>query len=117
LSETDAEKDPRFIAGVDLIRRTGAKQFQIRYSDDEEPVVWFAVALYEPRRWEADAGGDPLQAVMRLCERLVDGGTCAKCGRPTGIDPALLGQEMPMPEMICWWQFDPGMRKFIRGCD
>jgi len=76
------ELDPKFIGGVDMVRRTGSIAFQIRYSDDEEPTVWVAVATHNisadgmpaPREMGGEiqhtaAGGlTPLSAVLRLCD-------------------------------------------------
>ena len=38
----DPRLDPRFIAGVDMVRRTGVSDIQIRYDDEQEPIVWVA---------------------------------------------------------------------------
>lgn len=73
----DPELDPRALAGVDLLRRTGAHQFQVRYSDDEQPVVWIAAASWRGKNpvtrkdhehWEVAGALDPTAAIMRLCE-------------------------------------------------
>ena len=72
--------DDIFLAGVDLIGRTGATGFQIRYSDDEEPTVWVAVANHRGTHSVA-AALHPGRAVMRLCEELIDGGECTHCHR------------------------------------
>lgn len=122
--------DPRFIAAVDLVRRTGALEFQIRYSDDEMPVVWFAcarhlkgpdgtpVAAGTPGgeiSWDAAAGMTPYRAVFRLCETLVDAGTCQHCSRPTGVHDA--PESMPMEDVFCWYAYDPELKTFRRGCE
>lgn len=115
------EIDKKLGAALDFIRRTGAHQVQVRYSDDTYPVVWFVVALYDgqnPKKiegFEADASADPLRAALRLCERLADGGQCTHCSRPVGFEPDLL-LRMPMDDKICWYQYDPGSNKFVRGC-
>lgn len=114
-------EDPRFIAAIEFIRRTGASSVQIRYSDDEQPVIWFVVAGYDgnnPTKMvgvEVDASVNPLRAALRLCERLADGGQCLHCGRPCGLDPDSI-DSLPLDKFICWYQFDPGAKKFIRGC-
>lgn len=112
----NAEIDPRLTAAVDLIGRTGAQGFQFRYSDDEQPIVWFAVALYGDDRAEVDAALDPLRAVLRLAERIVDGGKCTHCGRPAGLDPDSIDR-MPLDNVICWYQFDPELATFRRACE
>lgn len=124
------QADPRLTAGLDLLRRTGCSTVEIRYSDDEQPVVWMAVAGYtaagdpksgNPARreartvHEAAAALDPTRAVLRLCEQLVDGGRCAHCHRPTGFEPNTL-DTMPADQLVCWYQYDPELQTFRRGC-
>ena len=109
---TDKDK---FLAAVDMVKRTGAKQFQLRWSDDEEPLVWFAVAVYRNTS-EADASLSPLRAVLRLLERVCDGGICMHCNRATGLDPDSL-MVMPLNDLICWYQYDPELKTFRRACE
>jgi len=107
-------EDPRFIASVDLIGRTGALGFQFRFSDDDDPTVWMALSLYEDHRWEVAAGRDLLQAVYRLLEVLIDGGKCTHCRRPS----AFLGDSLDsFPEMLCAYSYDPELQTFRRGCE
>ena len=113
---TATPDDARLTAAVSLIGRTGADTFSIRYSDDEQPVIWLAVAGYPEDRWETDAALTPLRAVLRLAERLVDGGQCRHCKRPAGLDPDSL-DTMPMDNLVCWYQYDPELRTFRRGCE
>jgi hypothetical protein len=110
------EVGDRISAAVALIGRTGAQGFQLRYSDDETPTVWFAVAQYADGRGEAAAALDPLLAVLRLAERLLDGGTCTHCNRPTGFEPDRL-EQMPLSALVCWYQYDPELRTFRRACE
>jgi hypothetical protein len=107
------ELDPRFIGAVDLIGRTGAQEFQIRYTDDE-PVVWVARAQWHGQ-WQSGSGPDPLAAVFRLCEQVVDGGQCTHCRRPAGFTADF--EEMPLSELVCWYQWDPELATFRRGCE
>lgn len=107
---------PKFLAALELMRRTGCTGVQIRYSDDEQPVVWFVVAEYPENRAEVDAALDPIRAALRLCERLVDGGQCAHCERPTGLEPDHI-ETMPLNDTICWYQYDPELKTFRRGCE
>jgi hypothetical protein len=116
LPEMPKAVEERFLAGVKMVERTGSSQFQLRWSDDEEPTVWFAVAIYPDKRWDTAAGHNPFVAVARLLETLIDGGTCKHCGRPTGLDPTSL-ETMPMNKLICWYQYDPELKTFRRGCE
>jgi hypothetical protein len=104
------------LAATDLVRRTGAKQVQIRFHDDEQPVLWMAVALYKDGRSEVAAALNPVRAMLRLCEQLVDGGKCTHCGRPTGLEPDGI-ETMPLNDVFCWYVFDPELKTFRRGCE
>jgi hypothetical protein len=122
--EMNTPDDPRFIAAVKLLERTGSREFQIRYDDDPEPTVWIALGRWEVitagptvhrGHWECAAAMDPLRAVLRLADQVLDGGTCMHCGKPTGVahDP----DEMPGGEFVCWYQFDPELAVYRRGCE
>lgn len=108
----------KFLAGIDLLRRTGMSQFQLRYSDDEEPTVWFTVALYEDGRWDTASAGDPESAVLRLCEEVLTGGECVHCGRPTGFDDDHDDtiNEVLTHGSVCWIMWDPELKVFRLGC-
>jgi len=125
--------DPRFLGAVDLLRRSGASGFQIRYSDDQQPVVWIAVSSYnaeslarirraagrhvegESEHHAVAAGLTPLRAVFQLCEDLIDGGHCAHCGKPTAF---LADTRPPGPVMdpFCCYQWNPQSKAFRRAC-
>jgi hypothetical protein len=92
-------------------------QFQLRYSDDEEPVVWMAVAIYDDERWECAAARHPLKALFRLCEQVILGGTCTHCHRPTGFEEEPDGGPMPFDQSICWYRYDPELVTFRRACE
>ena len=114
-SQPQGLDDPRYIAAIEMIGRTGAISYQIRYSDDEQPVVWMAVASYRDGKWEVAAAADPIAATLRLCERVVDGGICAQCKRMTAFDVDF--GAMPLADVVCWYQFDPERVTFRRGCE
>lgn len=106
----------RMMAGVDLIKRTGAEEFQIRYCEEKQPVVWMAAARWPGRHrgWEAAGAMNPLNAVYRLLDQVIDGGTCKHCGRPSGFEPS--ADPMPLDKLVCWYQYDPSTRTFAKGC-
>jgi hypothetical protein len=120
-------EDPRFTAALDMIGRTGARSFQIRFQDDEEPTVWIAIAQYgiDEDEIPIPKGGKlvykvagalhPFTAVMNLLDSAVDGGTCTHCNRPTAVSGEI--DPMPMQGQICWYQFDPELKTFRRGCE
>lgn len=121
--------DAMFLAAVDMARRTGMLEFQIRYSDDKEPTVWIALGLHKwglsglpvpsnekgLERWTTASSMTPIGAVVALCETLIDGGMCTHCHRPAGItvdfDP------MPLDALFCWTQYDPELKTFRRACE
>jgi hypothetical protein len=107
--------DPRLPAMIELIGRTGASEFKLQHCDEEPPTVWIARSLYEDGRAECAAAMDPSAAVMRLAERLVDGGLCTHCGKPSGFSAEFEG--LPLPEAVCWYAFDPELDTFRRGCE
>ena len=115
----------KLTACVELLRRTGTREVQIRYQDDEQPVVWMVVARWQTEKgrpvasggkplWECAAAMSPIEAAFRLCEIALDGGQCQKCHRPTGVtlDDVL----MPLDKVVCWWQYDAERGAFKRGC-
>lgn len=106
--------DPRLPAAVDLIGRTGAQQFQVRYCEEEAPVVWMALARWHGV-WEVGSAMGPLEAIFRLCDQVIDGGTCTHCHKPTGFTPDF--DPMPGPEFVCWYQWDPELATFRRSCE
>lgn len=120
-------EDPRFLAAVDMLRRCGSREFQIRYDEEQDPVVWVAVirlqidANSRPTGpgvmtvWKCAAGMNPLTAVLALCDETVDGGECQHCHRPAGFDRDF--GRMPLPDLFCWYQFDPELATFRRGCE
>jgi len=126
------------MACVDLIRRTGSDAFQLRYSDDEEPTVWMAVATYPNAKVIPNVGGagkqlrrqhkaecasglDPIVAVHRLAQLLIDGGQCVKCRRSTMLEESW---QRPVTEVwpvlgdeFCWRVYDPELATFTIGCE
>jgi hypothetical protein len=112
------EQDAKLIAAVDLLGRTGAKSFSLRYCEEEKPVIWMALGEYVrdgKTIFEVGAHTNPLVALYRLLDTLIDGGFCTHCKRPTGFseDPDV----MPLDEMFCWYQWDPERKTFRRGCE
>lgn len=111
----DLAKEPLLAAGIDLIGRTGAKNIQLRYSDDPGPLIWIADAEWKEGRL-CGAGFTPADAVFVLCENAVDGGHCAHCGRPSGVTENW-EEDMPAAHVVCWYVFDPETQKFRRSCE
>lgn len=118
--------DPRFIAGVNLLERCGARQVRVGYSDADEgpPIIWHATALLGSSHgrpvFDVAAGRDPVQAVLRLCASMTDGGECLHCHKPTMFD-----ETVPIGTVIdqiadaafCVYAWDPELATFRRGCE
>lgn len=115
--------DPRFLAGLDMLRRAGAIKFRIGYSDETEgdPVVWHVVATWELTdghvHHEVGAGLDPVAAMMRVCEDVIDGGHCVHCHRMTIFVSALDELSPMLDAMGCVYAYDPERRTFRRSCE
>lgn len=117
---TNPTGDPRFVAAYDMLGRSGASEVQLRYQDDEEPTVWMAVGTWRRDGQvarEVAASLNPLGAILRLLEQVMDGAVCVHCHRPSGIDIDRSPSDMPMSEVVCWYQFDPELKSFRRGCE
>jgi hypothetical protein len=116
----------RALAAIDVIKRTGAESFQIRYSDDEQPVVWLAVVTWRINRegrptkhgagraHEAAAALAPDSPIYRQAEQIVDGGECSHCGKPAGFNPDVAHELLE--EFICWWTWDPEVGRYVQAC-
>ena len=112
---------PRLKAALALLERMGATQVQVRYCEEEQPVIWSAAASFKHPRgsstwWQAAGALDPGTAVYRLLEATCDGGTCQHCGKTSGVDdgPPL---SSVFEEMVCFYRFDPELATFRRGCE
>jgi hypothetical protein len=107
-------EDKQLTAAVDLLGRTGAAEFQLRVCEEDAPAEWIAAARWGDQ-WEVAAAIHPLDAVFRLCDEVIDGGVCQHCRRPTGFSPDL--DPLPLDQLICWYQWDPELSTFRRGCE
>lgn len=115
---TDEQVQPRYVKAVEMIGRTGAISFRTGYSDEEDgdPVVWYAVAAYKDGKAEAAAALNPHDAVMRLCEQIIDGGLCRHCNRTTSFcadetDTASLDRAG-----LCVYSWDAQTQTYRRSC-
>ena len=127
---TDPEasaQDPRYVAAIDLIRRNGAREIQLRYDEEQKPIVWVATAGFsiidgkisgrgKVNAHQAGGGLDPLTAIFALCRACLDRrGQCVHCGRNTMFDENFESQ--PLALFYCWYQWDPELKMFRRGCE
>lgn len=123
--------EPKFLAALDLIRRTGAQSVAVRYSDDNEPVIWMVVAEHfvdrrglptsgksEPVKkvhHTVGAGLNVLRAAMVCAESMIDGGVCAHCAKPTAFDT---DGDLPLNAIpwACVIRYDPFTDRFNNDC-
>jgi hypothetical protein len=92
------------VACADLVARTGAREFELGYLDDDVPVEkarWYAHAKYRGARLTCEEQASPEAAADGLAHRLLDGGICTGCN-------GLVGTE-------CRWHRDG--TAWVRGCD
>lgn len=69
-----------FFAAADLVGRTGAKEFQFGYLNDDPPHQWYAHAQYKGARITAEDCAGPVEAAETLARKLLTGGKCTSCG-------------------------------------
>jgi len=106
-----------------LIVRISAQAVQIRYCDEDTPIIWLCVdewklknsASEEKIRHDVASALDPLTALMRLCESDLDGGQCTHCGRPVSVTFDHINA-LGMPS-VCEYTYDPELKTFRRDCE
>lgn len=72
------------VAAVDLVGRTGARNFEVGYLHDDVPMAdagWYAHAQYQGARITEEDHRGPVEAAEALARRLLSGAKCARCGR------------------------------------
>lgn len=119
-------------AAVNLIGRTGAKELQFGFLDDDVPVRsarWWAHARYRGARIVVEEQPGPDAALEALAERVLTGGQCQHCGglvalRPDGAfafgkahlaDGRTWTAEQAARTKQCLWRRE-GPR-WLRGCE
>src|SRR6476646_5152805 len=84
------EPSPIFLAAVDVIAHTGVKTYEIRWCEEQEPTIWFAMSTHildgKPLH-TVYAGFNPDEATVGLAEKLIDGGVCTHCHKMTIFEP------------------------------
>lgn len=130
MSDSNNLEDPRFVAVLKVMERTGLSSFELRYSDPEEEdevdkkgaVIWMAIAYYEiehegqrMRATKVGAHVDPVAAMFKLADEVFDGAMCIKCQRPMGF----LNDDHDPPDImpVCWLRWDEAGLEYIRDCD
>lgn len=136
---------PRFTAAIDLLRRTGAKEVDVRFSGagpeaSEWPVVWTIVYIPDerlgmpPGSFDCASAPNPELAALRLCEHLIDGAICTHCGKPSVFEEGAntdfytesefirtnqddTSDSISVTSIFCIYAYEPGAGKFVRSCD
>jgi hypothetical protein len=120
------ELNPIYLAAVDAIARTGAKNYEIRWCEEQEPTVWFAISTHiseGEERQSVYAGFHPIEATIGLAEKLIDGSICAHCLKMTIFEPDWTAPRLGefriggMDVLHCTYQYDPELKKFRRSCE
>jgi hypothetical protein len=119
-------------AACDLLGRTGVRQLRLAHTPEEDgtPVVWYCAGMWllnaagRPaavgiEHHEATAAMSPVEAALRLCEEVIDGGLCQQCHRMTIFDPNV--SDTPFDALLraagCVYGWDPELGTFRRGCE
>lgn len=79
------------VAAVDLVRRSGATEFQVGYLHDDVPANeagWYAHAQYKGARLTAEDHPGPVEATEALARRVLDGAQCSHCGGLVSLSDA-----------------------------
>lgn len=81
-SVTETALDP-MLAAVDLVGRSGARDFEVGYLHDDVPIAdadWWASAHYAGTKIIEEHHVGPVEAANALAVRLLTGAKCTRCG-------------------------------------
>lgn len=76
------------LAVTDLLKRTGATEFNVGYLHDDVPseeADWYAYVQYQGARLTVEHHSSPTEAAEALARRVLTGGRC-KCGKLVALD-------------------------------
>lgn len=76
------ELNDRLIAAVDLVGRSGAREFEAGYLHDDVPLEeadWWASALYKGTKIQVEHEKSPIDAAEALAFRILTGSKCNHC--------------------------------------
>lgn len=83
MSGLKPDDNDRLIAAVDLVGRSGARNFEVGYLHDDVPAIqaaWWASARYKGTIIMVENEPDPWSAAEHLAVKLLTGGQCQGCG-------------------------------------
>lgn len=103
------------VAAVEVIGRSGAREFEVGYLDDDVPsefARWWARAQYSGARIQVENHQGPDLAAEALARRILNGGQCTHCGARIHLGgvPAALRRR----GRVCSWKREG--RRWVRGC-
>ncbi len=113
------EAEAAMVACIDVVARSGATDVEFGHLEDDVPIEqarWWATATYRGKKLTIDEQRDPIDALMRLAERVCNNGTCTGCQRSVLLltgQPGLWIASKPR----CLWQLDITGKQWVRGCD
>lgn len=116
LPEMTTDETDRLHAAVDVIGRTGAKDFEVGF-DDEAPTnaCWYARCDVVGVGNTSVAGiTDPASAAEKLARKLINGGTCSHCGRTMTLVIWIKPGEDALYPAQCHWRRT--RKRWERGC-
>lgn len=105
-----ASEEKLLVASVDIIGRTGAKNFEVGYLDDDQPDSWYAQAGYHGSKIISANHSGPVEAADALARKLVNGGKCTHCGKTVRLPNGTA-----FNKKYCYY-FLVGGVKWTRGC-
>jgi hypothetical protein len=86
------------IACVDLAGRTGARNMEFGFLNDDPPHKWYANARYRGARISVEDLAGPVEAADALARRLLSGAKCMHCRRRVVLSAA------PAEGIVCRWR-------------
>lgn len=94
--------DDAMVAAVDVIGRTGAREFKVGFVNDEPPHNWYAHAQYRGTRVTVENKADPLEAAEALARQLLAGGQCTHCKKVITLSGFAVAKDKTMIDGRKW---------------
>jgi hypothetical protein len=82
----------RVIAAVELLGRTGVTDVEFAYDEEDaypDKVLWWAKGNWKGHRVYSVHFPYPAQALEDVLSRVINGGTCGRCGKTTVVGVTL----------------------------
>jgi hypothetical protein len=96
------------MAAADLVGRTGAREFQIGFTNDDDGITvaemgWYCHAQYQGTRI-IEEGAGPVEAAEALARRLLSGAKCKRCGKLVALsdDGAVAWDSVALADGTTW---------------